>query len=113
MYAILIILLMAGFLALIGMKIFPIFFEHWQLQSIVQDLSEDPEIGDLSVREVSKRFSIRMQTNNIRDVNFDEAVFIEKVDGSLWFYIEYERRVNVYSNIDAIVSFDESTEKVL
>lgn len=101
---------MAAMWALVGFKIYPIYFEHWQLQSVAQSFEDEAGLSDLSVGEISKRFRLRMQTNNIRDINYADAVTIEADDGVLSIIISYESRVNVYKSIDAVLVFDEVTE---
>ena len=110
MPAILIFVAMAAMYFLIGFKLYPAYFEHWQLQSVVKSFVDDPEVGDLSVTEIGKRFQVRMQTNNIRDIDFGEAVTIEKEGGVINIYVDYESRINIYDNIDAVLKWDETTE---
>lgn len=110
MPAILIFVAMAAMFFLVGFKLYPAYFEHWQLQSVVESFEKDPEISDLSVGEVTKRFRVRMQTNNIRAIDFDEAVTIEKDGGVMYIYVDYESRINIYNNVDAVVTWDETTE---
>ena len=101
---------MAAMWAVVGFKIYPIYFEHWQLQSVAQSFEDEPGLSELSVGEVSKRFRLRMQTNNIRDVSYADAVTIKADDGVLSIFISYESRVNIYKSIDAVLVFDEVTE---
>lgn len=110
MPAILIFVAMAAMFFLIGFKLYPAYFEHWQLQSVVESFEKDPEIAELSVSEISKRFKVRMQTNNIREIDFKDAVTIEKDGGVIMIYVDYESRINIYKNIDAVVTWDETTE---
>lgn len=108
--AILLFVAMAALILLVSFKVYPVYFEHWQLNSVVESFETDPEIGELSTGEIERRFRLRMQTNNIREISFNEAVAIEKEDGVVKIYVEYESRVDVYKNIDAVISFDETTE---
>ncbi len=110
MILVLIVLAMAAFCGLIGIKVYPIYFEHWQLQSVVKSFEEEPELSELGLSEIKRRFSTRMQTNNIRDIDFREAVSITEQDAVLSIVVEYESRVNVYKNMDAVIVFDETTE---
>ncbi len=110
MPAILIFVAMAAMYFLVGFKLYPAYFEHWQLQSVVESFANDPETGNLSVGEISKRFRVRMQTNNIREIDFDEAVTIEKDGAVITIYVDYESRINIYNNIDAVLNWEETTE---
>ncbi|KZY70960.1 hypothetical protein A3742_11620 [Oleiphilus sp. HI0071] len=110
MPAILIFVAMAAMFLLVGFKLYPAYFEHWQLQSVVESFEKDPETRELSVGEITKRFRVRMQTNNIREIDFNDAVTIEKDGGVLYIFVEYESRINIYNNVDAVVTWDETTE---
>lgn len=110
MILVLIVLAMAALCGLIGIKVYPIYFEHWQLQSVVKSFEEEPELSELGLSEIKRRFSTRMQTNNIRDIDFRETVSITEQDAVLSIVVEYESRVNVYKNMDAVIVFDETTE---
>lgn len=110
MPAILIFVAMAAMFFLVGFKLYPAYFEHWQLQSVVESFEKDPEISELSVGEITKRFRVRMQTNNIREIDFNDSVTIEKDGGVIYIYVDYESRINIYNNVDAVVTWDETTE---
>ncbi len=112
MPATLIFVAMAAMFFLVGFKLYPAYFEHWQLQSVVESFENDPETGDLTVGEITKRFKVRMQTNNIREIDFKDAITIEKDGGVIYIYVDYESRINIYNNIDAVVTWDETTEIV-
>jgi hypothetical protein len=108
--AILIIVAMAAMILLVVFKLYPIYFEHWQIQSVVESFEEESGVEELSVGEVAKRFKLRMQTNNVRDVRYDDAIEIYKEDGILTIDVDYERRINIYKNVDAVVVFQDVTE---
>lgn len=107
---VLVFLAMAAFVALVGFKLYPAYFEHWQLKSVVTSFVEDSQTAELDLDEINRRFKLRMQTNNIREIDFNEAVSIEKEEGVISFYLDYEVRINVYKNVDAVIVFDEVSE---
>lgn len=96
---------------MVGFKLYPSFFENWQVESIVDSFEEEPGLADLSVAEIERRFKNRLTTNNVRGFNFDENVEVVMEDGELGIYVQYEVRVNVYRNIDAIIAFNKTLEK--
>tara|TARA_R110002167_G_scaffold83583_6_gene226953 strand:+ start:4098 stop:4472 length:375 start_codon:yes stop_codon:yes gene_type:complete len=102
---------MAMIVLTIGFKLYPAFYEHWQVTNVLEGFDEEPGLADLSVKEITTRFDKRLVTNNIREFNMKESLTVTKNDGKLSMYIEYEVRVPIYENIDAIVSFEESLEK--
>jgi len=101
---------MAALILLVSFKLYPVYFENWQIDSVVQSFEEEGGIDDLSEKEIIKRFNARLITNNVRDFKFKDSVFIEKDDGVLTIDIDYEVRINVYRNVDAVVVFKKLTE---
>ena len=49
-------------------------------------------------------------SGHIREIDFNDAVTIEKDGGVLYIFVEYESRINIYNNVDAVVTWDETTE---
>lgn len=107
---VLIFLAMFAFALLSGFKLYPVYFDHWAVVSTADSFGEDPELAQLSEREYKKRFNLRLQTNNIRDFDFDESIEVDMQEDFLLLNIDYEKRVNIYKNIDAVVSFKEELE---
>ena len=97
----------------VAFKLYPVFYENWQLQHVVESFQDEVDLKDTTVNEIRSRFEKRLLTNNVRDFNADDNLSITKTDGTLSIFVEYEVRVPVYKNIDAVVSFEESFEKVL
>lgn len=109
--AIVIFLGMAAVILTIAFKLYPVFYEHWQIESVAKSFEEEKDLADLSLREVEKRFQTRLITNNVRDFKFDDNVVIGMDEGLLSIELEYEVRINMYRNIDAVVVFEKLFEK--
>jgi len=92
-------------------KLYPPIFEHWQVESVVESFEEDSDVTELSVSEIQKRFNKRLVINNVRNFKSNEWLFITKDDGLLTVEVNYEVRVPVYRNIDAIMTFEKAFEK--
>lgn len=104
---ILICLGMAALILLAAFKLYPVYFDHWAIMSVADSFETEAGLEEMNEREVDKRFKLRLQTNNVRDFDYDDAVIVEMEDGLLSISIDYEKRVNLYSNIDAVVVFKE------
>jgi hypothetical protein len=104
---------MAMIVLTIAFKLYPAFYENWQVKHVLEGFDNETGLADISVNEIKSRFDKRLLTNNVRDFNSTKHLTVSKQDGSLSIYIEYEVRVPIYKNIDAIVSFEESLEKQL
>lgn len=76
----------------------------------LQDLRDVPYITKKSKAEVSEILRKKFQANNL-DFDKDE-IFIEKRSDRLIVDLIYERRANIISNIDVVVSFENNFETV-
>jgi hypothetical protein len=104
---------MAMIVLTIAFKLYPAFYEHWQVQNVIEGFENESGLADSSVKQIKDNFDKRLLTNNVRDFNSLESLSITMKDGVLSIYVEYEVRIPIYENIDAVVSFKESLEKQL
>lgn len=104
---------MAMILITIAFKLYPAFYENWQISHVVEGFDKEPDLANLSVDEIRTRFDKRLDTNSVRDFNREEGLEITIQDSMLSIKVDYEVRVNIYKNIDAIVTFTDSLEKRL
>lgn len=102
---------MAAIILTIAFKLYPSYYEHWQVASILKTYESDVDLESMSAGELEGNFSNRLLTNNVRDFDVEEALYIEKTDESVYIEVIYEVRVPIYKNIDAIVKFEETLEK--
>ena len=91
---------------MVGLKLYPLYVDQMTLMSIAEGFQDESELESLSETQVAKMYRLRMQTNSL-DVPMEDHVFIykEKDDSRFVFETDYERRVNVYKNIDVVVVF--------
>lgn len=104
-------LAMAAVILTVAFKIYPLMFESWQIEAVVDSFEEEKDLDSINVREVSRRFQARLQTNNVRDFKMKDNVFISMEDSTLTIEVDYEFRVNIYRNIDAILVLNKTLEK--
>jgi hypothetical protein len=100
LYTLSIVICIVVFLALIFAKIMPIYYDQYTLKSIITSVSENSQTEKLSKNEfrtaVQKRFQINNVKFDIKNLKFEGDKIV----------VKYETRVNIVSNVDAIVSFD-------
>ncbi len=104
---------MAMIILTIAFKLYPAFYENWQLKHVIESFHDESDLREITLKEIKRRFETRLLTNNVRDFNTNDNLTISVAEGTLSIYVEYEVRVPIYKNIDAIVSFEESLEKAL
>jgi hypothetical protein len=104
---------MTAIVLTIAFKLYPPFFEHWQIESVIDSFEEDSGLGDLGLDEIIRRFDKRLLTNNVRSFNSEESSFLELEDGLLTISVDYEVRVPMYRNVDAVIKFERTLERQL
>lgn len=109
--SIMIILIIGGVFFSVGFKLYPAYFDYKLVDSVLTDVSTDQ--GELSKplirlrQDVQKKFRI----NQVQLPEKDSLV-IRQERGIVYFDLDYEVRVPMFFNVDAIVSFNKQYEAV-
>jgi len=101
------VLLLIGFFALIGLNLAPIYIDSFSVGSILSELKQEPGVGAMSPAEISKTIVKRLDINSVYSVTRDD-IYIDRGRGETIIAIEYEVRKGLMGNIDLVVSFDKS-----
>lgn len=104
-------LAMTAILLTITFKLYPAFYEHWQISSVISSYDKNVDLEPMSIRDIETNFETRLLTNNVRDFNVEEGFFVEKSADGVYLGVDYEVRIPIYSNVDALISFEESFEQ--
>jgi len=97
------ILAAALFVAYIGMKLVPVYINHYSLVGAMQSLAEEPGASNMSEGRIRDLLSRKFDTGYVDHLR---ARDIEVVRGrGLEIVADYEVRVDLIGNIDAVVSF--------
>lgn len=108
--AIVLILAMVGFFAMITIRLFPVYMEHFSVASHLKDLSQEAGASKKTDQEIFSTLFKRFDIDDVKHVTRDN-VFIERnKDGSVVVAIEYEVRTPAVANVDMIVSFADEVE---
>jgi len=107
--SIMVILFLAASILTIVMKVAPMFFDNMTIAKVLEDIGDQTDIAELSDDEIISAFSKRLTINNVRDFDVKKVV-IKRDDGLLTIDINYEKRENIFKNIDAVASFENHFE---
>jgi Tfp pilus assembly protein PilE len=103
--AMIFVLAMIGFFAMVAIRLFPIYLEHFSVASHLNSLAEEASIKDKSNREILSTLKKRFDIDDVKNVK-EENIFIERnKNNSMVIAVEYEVRTPVFGNIDMMVSF--------
>lgn len=95
--------------AITGMKLLPIYMDHFALRKIITTVNEDPSVKIHSLRDLHAHINRGMQINSIRDIKADEAITVTTSGTDTYtVIIKYEVRSPMLRTVDLLVHFDET-----
>ncbi len=98
------------FFALLAIRLFPVYLEHFKVSSHLQNLAMEEGIGKLSDNEIRKTLLKRFDIDDVENVRAED-IFIEHPDrNTTLIAIEYEVRTPAFGNVDMVVSFVDEVE---
>jgi hypothetical protein len=104
------LLILFGFLALIALRLVPIYLDHFKVVSHLKALAEQEETASMADNDIIKTYFKRLDIDDVVDVKRDDF-FIEKGDGGgKVLAVEYEVRRPVFGNVSVVVSFVDEFE---
>ena len=109
MIGLIITLMVVAFFLTVGLKIVPIYLEHNTIRNAIESLVESGQVNEMSQNQLRQEISNSLRVNSIRDFDLD-AVRLERSNNATAVALSYEKRVSLFSNIDAVVYFDERIE---
>ena len=100
------ILAMVGFFAMIGIRLFPIYLEHFSVVKHLENVAKEADIKEKTDADIISTLQKRFGIDDVKNVT-KEHVFIERDNrGAITLIaIEYEVRTPAVSNVEMVVSF--------
>lgn len=103
------VLAMIAFFVLIGLKLYPIYYDSFKVGAALDSLKADPTLATKTAPEVVDRLMKRLGIDNVDHVEKGD-VTVEKSGKGIRVSVEYEARKNIVGNVDLMVSFSKSIE---
>lgn len=108
--AIALILVLIAFFAMVFIRLFPIYMEHFSVTSHLKTLSSESGASSKTNSEIISKLTKSFDIDDVKNVT-KEHIFIEREKGGLvTVAVEYEVRTPAISNIDMVVSFVDEVE---
>ncbi len=104
--SLLIVLAVVGFFAYIGIKLTPIYLQHFSVTSSLQSLAEEESQG-LAVGELRSRLLKRLEINSVTHVTEDD-IKVRSEANSKTVTVQYEVQEPFYGNVSLLISFEDS-----
>ncbi|MBI3772683.1 MAG: DUF4845 domain-containing protein [Gammaproteobacteria bacterium] len=100
-----ILLMIFGFIGMIAIKLFPVYLEHFKVSSALKSMASDQRSKDASDDEIKETIMKKLQIDDVKSLTKDDIQISDSRDGRT-VTIEYESRVNMVGNVDAVVKFE-------
>jgi hypothetical protein len=105
----LVVLAVAGFLFYVGIRITPVYLDHYAVISILKSVKNDPLVARKTKKEISDMIAKRLDINNIRHVTRDH-ISIKRTGKVTTIEIAYEERRPIAYNLSVVMTFKETAE---
>lgn len=103
--SLLVFLLVAGVFVSIGFKLVPAYTDHETLKSILLSTQNDRALMAKTKNEIELSLTKKLRINNMKLP--EKFLKITKDKGDVFLDIDYEIRIPIFMNVDAVVSFKE------
>lgn len=97
----------AVFVGAVGFTLVPPYLEHQTIKHSLNELAKEPDLKRYELPKIRDLFLRRIQVNNIQNIK-PTALEVEKRNGKMYLNMNYEVRVHMMANVDAVLTFKES-----
>lgn len=111
MAPLLLILGMASVVLTMAIKLGPLYIDNWSLNSVIESVVADQQGTNPTPGSVRATLNRYMQTNRIDAITPSKMLIKQEGDG-VSIDASYEKRVELFFNIDAVVKFENMVYKV-
>ncbi len=109
--SIMMLLALGAFVLAMVFKLFPFYLEGFKVSSTLKGLSSDTRVEGASDRQVKDLILKKLQVDDVDTVT-SEHIKIDSSAQKRSVSIEYEARVHMFGNIDAVVVFGDNAVEI-
>ena len=106
-----IVLGLIAFFVLLALRLTPGYLEYATVSASLESLQNEPGITTKTPPEIRSMLSKRFDVNDVKSVS-SKDIKIDNQGGRLRVWVDYEVRVPVLGNIDAVSKFNKEIEVV-
>lgn len=100
-------LLIAGFVAFLAMRLFPVYSEYHSVVTAMKGLAADPAAAGKGQQEIRQMLAKRLQISYVSSVK-PEHVSLRRANGQVEVVVAYEVRRPLAYNLDFVASFEKT-----
>lgn len=98
-------------LAVLFMKMMPVYLDNYKLQEAMHSVAEDPRAAEWDKRQVVREMTNKLYIDYGADiVDLSRALTLEKTDRQKLIRVQYDEVVPLVYNVSALVEFDNQVE---
>lgn len=105
------ILMVVGIFATVGFKLYPAYFDHYLINSVMTEVTEDVTEMSKSNRDIRLTIYKRFRVNQVKLPSEDSLKF-ERESGVLTITLDYQIKIPMFYNVTALVEFNEKYEVI-
>lgn len=102
-------LLIIGGIAFIGIKVSPIYFEFFRVNTAMEKLAAQPEVGKMTSSNVKRALIKRLVIDDVDSVR-QKQIFVTREDGIMYVNVKYEKRNEALETLDLVGKYDKTIE---
>lgn len=106
-----IVLGLIAFFVLLALRLTPGYLEFLTVKGALESLTNEPGITQKTPAEIRSMMGKRFDINDVETIT-SKDVMIENQGGRLRVWVDYEVRVPVLGNVDAVTTFQDEVELV-
>jgi hypothetical protein len=105
----LVALIVAGSVILLALKLVPHYIDFFTIQTVIEGLPRD-EVRSMSRVALNEQLDKRFKINNLREYVIRDIISLERRRDVTVLEVHYERRENLFLNIDVVITFHKRYE---
>lgn len=114
MTTVMVIISVALFLGLFAFKVGPHYFENWTVNKVVEEISAKPDVLKKPRSKVYAQINKAYRQNNLWDLKAEDTIELKKNKKTGYtLIVNYEKRANLFANIDVVTTFDGTPEETV
>lgn len=107
---VILVLVVIAFFATIVIKLSPVYIEHYKVDSVLNTLKGEPMLMNATDASIRSGLAKRFDVNDVEHVSADDVV-IDRTKGKVSsLSVDYEVRVPLIGNVDAVAKFSEEVK---
>ena len=103
------LLVLIGFLATIGLKLFPVYLESFKVDAALKGVLEDPNVAERSKAEIYEAIARRFDIDDVKSVSYNDIrqkVKIKRENQKVTLTLDYERAQPLFYNLTILAKFN-------